>query len=816
MTTSFKRMRRQPVLAAGVLLMACSMAQPVAVRAQVSAQAPLAGQARTFDIPAQPLADGMTAFGRQSGLQVSVDATLVRDVSTSGVSGTLPPSQALATLLAGTGLVFRFVNATTVTLERPGAAAPRPGPVQLDPVRVQGNQMPAQADIGNLMPPYAGGMVATGGRVGILGNRDYMDTPFSTIVYTEKMIEDQQARTVVDIVANDPSIRSQYGQATYDDRLFIRGFPVYTQDFSFNGLYGVSSPYAIDLAGIERVEIFHGPTALLNGMSPLGAVGGTINLVPKRATAEPLTRLTALYLSDTQLGGQADIGRRFGPDDSLGLRLNAAYTGGNTPVQWNSDKLLSLTAGFDFRSDSTRVDADLGYLQRFVDGSRPNTTIAAGLQLPAAPNSRLNDNQPWSHYYFNDLYGMLRFEHDFTPDITAYAKVGGRRSNGRFIIGAPQILDAQGDTLMTPRRSVNYSESLSAEVGGKAKFTTGPVRHEMALSGSYLLTESGSLNVTLPAVRSNIYAPVTAPAPSLAGIPTQPVRTSQTLMTGVALADSLSALDDKLQLIIGGRLQRVQVSNYSAVTGLTTAATPGYDQSALTPAVGFVVRPWKALSFYGNYIEALQQGPVAAAGTTNAGQVFPPFVSNQYELGVKLDLGTFGATLSAFQITQPSAIVNATTNTLSVDGEQRNRGLELSMFGEPFQGFKPLGGITFLEGVLASTAGGVNNGKIAPGVPAVQMNLGFDWDTWFIKRFAVSARVIYTSLAYLDAANQQPVPAWTRVDLGARYSIVRADGKPVTLRADVVNVGNNNYWTASGTLSQSPPRTFLLSLSADF
>ena len=201
---------------------------------------------------------------------------------------------------------------------------------------------------------------------------------------------------------------------------------------------------------------------------------------------------------------------------------------------------------------------------------------------------------------------------------------------------------------------------------------------------------------------------------------------------------------------------------------------------------------------------------------SNAGQVFPPFISNQYELGVKLDLGTFGATLSAFQITQPSAIVNATTNTLSIDGLQRNRGLELSMFGEPFPGFKPLGGITFLEGILMSTAAGVNNGKTAPGVPAVQMNLGFDWDTPFIKRFAVSARVIYTRLAYLDAANRQPVPAWTRVDLGARYSIVRADGTPVTLRADVINVGNNNYWTASGTLSQSPPRTFMLSLTADF
>ena len=33
---------------------------------------------RTFDIPPQPLPDALTAFGRQSGMQVSVDAGMVR------------------------------------------------------------------------------------------------------------------------------------------------------------------------------------------------------------------------------------------------------------------------------------------------------------------------------------------------------------------------------------------------------------------------------------------------------------------------------------------------------------------------------------------------------------------------------------------------------------------------------------------------------------------------------------------------------------------------------------------------------------------
>ena len=41
---------------------------------------------------------------------------------------------------------------------------------------------------------YAGGQVATGGRVGLLGDKDFMETPFNTISYTDKFIADRQAR----------------------------------------------------------------------------------------------------------------------------------------------------------------------------------------------------------------------------------------------------------------------------------------------------------------------------------------------------------------------------------------------------------------------------------------------------------------------------------------------------------------------------------------------------------------------------------------------------------------------------------------------
>jgi len=72
----------------------------------------------------------------------------------------------------------------------------------------------ADAPAPNALPPvYAGGQVARGGQLGVLGNQDIMDVPFSMSSYTEKLIRDQQAQTVGDVLLNDSSVRQASGYA---------------------------------------------------------------------------------------------------------------------------------------------------------------------------------------------------------------------------------------------------------------------------------------------------------------------------------------------------------------------------------------------------------------------------------------------------------------------------------------------------------------------------------------------------------------------------------------------------------------------------
>lgn len=127
---------------AGTALAALPAPQP----AQAQPAASSSAEARDIAIAAQPLAGALVAFSRQTRIQVFVDQTLASGRTSRGVRGTLAPAAALARLLAGTGLTYRFSNANTVIVERAsapattGTVAPS-GSVPLDTIEVQGTSL---------------------------------------------------------------------------------------------------------------------------------------------------------------------------------------------------------------------------------------------------------------------------------------------------------------------------------------------------------------------------------------------------------------------------------------------------------------------------------------------------------------------------------------------------------------------------------------------------------------------------------------------------------------------------------------------------
>ncbi|TAJ84772.1 TonB-dependent receptor [Reyranella sp.] len=806
---------------AAILTVAAGAVWASPVSAQPQGQTPAGTDRRVaFDIPPQDLNSAILAFAERAGIRVFYDVSRVQGLRSNGVAGELTPSEALGRLLAGTGLTFRFTGANAVELQKLDAGALAPGALQLDPVQVQGVfPVPSQAMIDNIPPPYAGGQVATGSQLGLLGNRDVMDTPFNQTSYTAKKVQDQQARTVRDVLVDDPSVRSTWpAGSSFDEIVRIRGLTVSSLDTSFNGLYGIMPIASVQAELPERVEVLKGPSAMLNGMPPGGGIGGSVNIVPKRAGSQPLNQITAGYGYVGQFSGHADIARRFGPDEQFGARFNGVFRAGNTAIERNTEQVGLTSLGLDFRGERVRLSGDFGFQSQYIGGLvsfvRPN----AGVAVPLAPFNSSNFGQTWSDTSRQDLFAVLRAEVDLTEKITAYAAFGAHDNRvNTFSAGNPAGTSFNGNITQTPFRQAVYNSFLTGEVGVRALVDTGPLSHEFAVSATTLQQEAGAGSVNGTAFTSNIYAPNLIARPNIAS----PIATKSSLTTlsGIAFADTISAANKRIQLTAGGRFQSVKAYNYDPVTGAQLSA---YDESAFSPSVALVFKPWENVSLYGNWIQGLQPGQVVPAGFSNSGQIFAPYKSNQFEVGVKVDWGKLTTTVSAFQITQPSTITDTATNALVLAGQQRNQGIEINVFGEVAEGIRLLGGAMFIDAVLTQTQNGTTNGWQALGVPNVQFNLAGEWDTPFAKGLTLNGRVVYTGAQYIDVSYpRRTIPDWTRIDVGARYAfegVKSPTGGPVTIRFNVENLFDASYWATSsnGFLLQGTPRTFRLSSTFDF
>lgn len=668
------------------------------------------------------------------------------------------------------------------------------------------------------MPTYSGGQVATGGRMGFLGDKDFMETPFSTITYTDKYIADQQAKDIQEVISKtDPTVFTSGIAGEALESYSIRGLPSDVGDVTVNGLAGMAGYYRSSPEMFERVEVLKGPSALLNGMPPKGSAGGAVNLVTKRAGDEPLTRLTGTYMSDSHFGGHIDLGRRFGENKQFGIRFNGVYRDGDTALNDQKKKVSQAALGLDWRGDRVRVSADLYQSTERGDGLTRGITLAPGLPVPNPPKPEVSWNPPWTFFDLTEKGAMLRGEFDLTDQLTAYAAAGTSKSEIDTIMGVPQVFNQAGDFRINYSGVSDRMERKSAEVGIKGKARTGSVGHQFALNATYYNEDyllRGFRNVLPQDWVTNIYNPVWGPeAERPSNIPA--LTKTDTRLTSFGVADTLSFAEDRVQLTLGVRRQQVVNDSFNGTTGARMGQR--YKESATTPAAAILVKATDQISVYANYIEGLSQGAIAPNTAENAGEVFAPYKTKQKEVGIKFDLGEFAHTVSLYEIKRPSSYTDPVTNVFSFGGEQRNRGVEWGFFGSPMNGVRLMGGIAYSDAEVMKAAVAANEGKQATGLPKWQAKLGTEWDVPTMQGLTLTANATWADKQYLSADNSLSIPGRTVFDVGARYA-TKVSGRPLTLRASVTNLTNKAYWAKPHytSLALGAPRTFYLSATMDF
>ena len=770
-----------------------------------------AAEAHTYSIPPGPLDVVLIQFATASKMDLAFDADALRKLHSAGLTGPHTIADGIGILLHETGYYAVDLRDGGYLIRKASAADTQAEAAQTLPtVTVVGQAYRADVSQGT----EAGHGIARTVNLGALGSIGGMDSPVSTRVFDAREIRDQQAYSVADVVENDASVRSVSKPGGILDAFTIRGFPYSNGNFgeiAFDGVYGIASNYRVATGYVERVELIKGPATLLYGMSPGGSVGGAINIVPKRAGDGDVTEAAADYGSLSQFGANIDVGRRLGGDRAFGVRFNGGYRGGDTALDNQHRDAGSGALAFDYRGSQLRASLDVIAQYERISAPFRLLHIVAGIDVPAAPDGHRNISQPWESSEIHDGATLARVAYDVDENTQVFAHVGGGRTRvARVFAITPTIINEAGDVSVS---DTNYRFDVartSAEAGMRWRVAIGPMTHRIALSASGYRDRlnRGLVNSAITSL-TNLYDPVPLPPQSIAD-PASVPKVSSTYLTGLSLVDTVSTRDESLQLTAGFRYQRIRSDNFNP----EGVVIEHYDAGALAPLLGIVFKPNQAVSLYAHRIDGLSKGDVAPTSAANAGEVMAPYRSTQYEAGVRLARQDLEATISAFQISRPVGVMSGAS--FAADGEQRNRGLELGVRHELLPGVRVNAGAMWLDATISGSP--ALSGKTPVGVPSWQLNLGAEWDVRQIPGLTLVTAVASNGAQYVDAANTQQVPSWTRWDLGMRYRVSGAR-YPATVRLAIRNVMGRRGWAAVdayGGLAQADPRVALVSVTASF
>lgn len=680
-------------------------------------------------------------------------------------------------------------------------------------------------------------IVSHDGHGGIFGQKPAEDLPFTLKSYTEALILNQQSQTLGQVLENDPSVRTGFGFGNAAELFVIRGFALAGDDVGLDGLYGIAPRQLIAPELFSTVEVMNGASAFQNGASPGGSgLGGSVNLTPKRAVA-PLTRATANYSSDAHFGGSFDVARRFGSQGQWGVRINGVARQGDVAI--DDEYRSNYTAGgaIDYDGGPLRLSLDLGYQKVKVRGLRHKVALAEGVAIPDVPRTSANYSQPWTFTELRDVFGLIKAEYDVADNAMIYASFGARDGHEEGIYGGITVNNAITGAATGSALYVNRTDNNEAAQAGLRVRLGQAVTHEVNVGASmnWLVGRDGydfldAGNGPFAGFATNLYnaPPVNVPNSSFVGGDLDdPFPISRVRLWSVFASDSIGFWNDRIILTAGLRLQSIRQTSYNYSDGSQAGF---YEDSAITPVFGLIVKPAEGVALYANRIEGLERPDPAPAmindqPVSKPGELFAPARSKQWELGAKYSSPRFNASLAAFQIDRPRPYAFADPDNVgqliyTLSGEQRNRGLELSMEGQLAEGLRLIAGGSIIDAKQRRTQDGVNQGKDAVGVPDYLINALVEWDTGFLPGFTLTGRMVHTGKQAANGSNTLHLPSWTRFDLGARYVALVAD-KPLTFRVGVDNVTNKRYWASafeifSADLLQGAPRSYRASISMDF
>ncbi|WP_371049924.1 TonB-dependent siderophore receptor [Pseudomonas fluorescens] len=655
--------------------MACSLLATSAVTGvMVAAPHVMAADAtQRYAIAAGALDKALSQFASVANVILSFSPQQTANLRTQGLSGNYSVEQGFSILLQGSGL--------QAVPQAPGSyilqSVPDAGPLVLGTTNINGQQ-PNEMNL-----DYAAdtGYKANNSRIGTKTSTPLSETPRSISVVTAQRMKDQKSQTLTEVLGYVPGIFAPpfaAGDSLAGDLFFIRGFNATDYGYGLlrDGLRVQGNRYdtTTEPYGLERVEVFRGPSSLLYGEN---APGGLVNLVSKRPTAAPQGEVQLSYGSNNR--------RQLGVDVSGPLTDNGNVLGRVVMLGRNSDTQTehvpddriyiapSLTLNFDefntltllanYQKDHTNMELGLPAAGTLL--KNPNGKLSKDTML-GDPDWNTFERETWSAGYefshsFNDDWQFRQNSRYMQSRITRHETWPGNLNNGGF-----------GTRLnVTAYDRFNKAMVYSLDNQLEGKFQLGELQNTVLFGGSFDRT---SFNQDWNA---GLVGPIDIYNPVYLRDPTTPIAVQNTLleqkMKGV-YAQIQSKYDHWL-FLLGGRQDWVDSDFRDKVA---SAGNIGSEDKKFTYQGGVMYQFDNGLTPYVSYSTAF----VPVQQISNSGRPLDPITSSQYEVGLKYEpVGWDTAfTASVYDLRKKDdTYFDATTSTYRQVGESRSKGVELEL-----------------------------------------------------------------------------------------------------------------------------------------
>ncbi|MEO0399550.1 MAG: TonB-dependent receptor [Pseudomonadota bacterium] len=777
--------------------------------------------ARQLYVPAGPLNKSLIAISNAYGLNVIASDDLVVGKTAPVISGLMGAREALGLALAGSRLVYTSTDGAFIIAQQAA---------QLERAR----QSSKGAYVEDDLKPRVGetiiveGRRLTTGNIGknqnfnALGNRPILDTPFSVTSFTSELVESTVSASLRDILTRDPSVSSEDQAAGFLDEFTIRGFSVGRGAFIYDGLPNLLPEQGfINAAQLERVEVFRGANSIIAGASTTNrsGPGGAINVVPKRPGAEPVTSISAAYLSDSAYIFSGDLSRRFGPGDQFGARLVISTQDGELAVDnvERQNDLYSLYVNWR-PTEIIDLNAQVARIVDVTTGFQDNLFVSASAtQLPPVPDPRRNYGQPWTQIQASTGW-LYQFNGTVTinDDTSVTAGYGVYDTDGDpYVVSTCFGVEEDGrcdffsDVGRFPTKNETFSiiANTARDIGGiNLSGSVGYSRSEVdQLFESFSFAFLGNYNILEPQIFPEPVDPGEV-LDEFGGFSGGGERVVDTIL----VKGELRAWNDRIGVIGGFSAVDIQDGFFNE-----------YEQDAIAPFATVSFKPTENSSLYTSYTEGLEVGGIAPAGAVNEFENLEPITSRQIEAGAKVELGSMLATAAIFQIERDLELLNS-QNVFVQDGRQVHRGVELQVTGEVLDGLELISGFTYLDAEIEDNGDPAIAGNRPPGVPKLSASIFADYQFPFANGLSVNGGLRYEGPQFVDLSfgqlsNAIEVDSFIVADFGVAKEF-ETDTAEFTLRFFVNNIFDENYWEASNTrgLVISSPRTLRASITAAF